>query len=245
MKNRKVLFGFIAILFAFAIIACPSSSGSRYSGTDDDCTHNWGNWSVTTPATCIAEGEETRVCNSNSTHIETRAIAIDPNAHTGNWSGDWSITTFPTSITPLDGEETGICISCNEPGTRLLIEANFKPYFYGNWVNTVGDLNDPPANISVGNNTLTISPDSLEGFFENFFDPKTRTFTSLTWELVTNPNTLTAGNNDTNAEYPMGFKLDGDKTGTHDPMFVALGQNGILVTLTFSGSARQFIFERE
>ena len=36
--------------------------------------HDWGDWSVTTPATVDAEGEETRVCKTNSEHKETRPI---------------------------------------------------------------------------------------------------------------------------------------------------------------------------
>lgn len=43
--------------------------------------HIWGNWQLTTPATCSAQGEETRVCALDSTHKETRKTAIDPDAH--------------------------------------------------------------------------------------------------------------------------------------------------------------------
>ena len=37
--------------------------------------HDWGKWTVTTPATCAEEGEETRVCARDKSHIETRPIA--------------------------------------------------------------------------------------------------------------------------------------------------------------------------
>ncbi|MBR5110408.1 MAG: S-layer homology domain-containing protein [Clostridia bacterium] len=36
--------------------------------------HDWGDWTVTVPATAAAEGTETRVCNNDSSHVETRAI---------------------------------------------------------------------------------------------------------------------------------------------------------------------------
>ena len=37
--------------------------------------HDWGEWTVTTPATCQAEGVETRVCSRDAAHTETRLIA--------------------------------------------------------------------------------------------------------------------------------------------------------------------------
>ena len=36
--------------------------------------HAYGEWEVTTPATCTEAGEETRVCANNESHIETREI---------------------------------------------------------------------------------------------------------------------------------------------------------------------------
>jgi formylglycine-generating enzyme required for sulfatase activity len=40
--------------------------------------HDWGNWTVTTPATTAMDGEETRTCTRNATHKETRPIAKLP-----------------------------------------------------------------------------------------------------------------------------------------------------------------------
>ena len=41
--------------------------------------HEWGEWEETTPATIGAEGEETRVCAEDETHIEARIVAkVDP-----------------------------------------------------------------------------------------------------------------------------------------------------------------------
>ena len=36
--------------------------------------HDWGAWTVTTPATCTKEGVETRTCNRDPSHVETRTI---------------------------------------------------------------------------------------------------------------------------------------------------------------------------
>lgn len=36
--------------------------------------HDWGAWTVTTPATCTNEGVETRTCNRDPSHVETRTI---------------------------------------------------------------------------------------------------------------------------------------------------------------------------
>ncbi len=38
-----------------------------------DCIHNWSNWTVSKEASCLEDGEETRVC-ANCDEIETRAI---------------------------------------------------------------------------------------------------------------------------------------------------------------------------
>ncbi|NLI52950.1 MAG: hypothetical protein GX417_01340, partial [Clostridiales bacterium] len=70
----------------------------------DPDAHDWGEWTVTTPATCSAQGVETRVCNNDASHIQTRAVAIDPDAH--DW-GEWAITTPATCST--QGVETRVC----------------------------------------------------------------------------------------------------------------------------------------
>jgi len=36
--------------------------------------HSWGNWIVTTPATCKADGEETKTCKNDASHVEKRKI---------------------------------------------------------------------------------------------------------------------------------------------------------------------------
>ena len=50
------------------------------------CEHEWGEWEVTTPATCVAEGEQKRVCSKCGAE-ETEVIPVDENAH--DW-GEWA-----------------------------------------------------------------------------------------------------------------------------------------------------------
>ena len=38
----------------------------------DPSAHDWGNWEETTPATCTTKGVETRYCNRDHSHVETR-----------------------------------------------------------------------------------------------------------------------------------------------------------------------------
>ena len=38
----------------------------------DPDAHDWGEWKVTTPATCTTKGVETRYCNRDHSHVETR-----------------------------------------------------------------------------------------------------------------------------------------------------------------------------
>ena len=75
-----------------------------------DHTHTFGDWTVTTPATCTADGVETRSCACGET--ETRTIPA-----TGHTFGDWTVTT-PATCT-ADGVETRSC-ACGETETRAI-----------------------------------------------------------------------------------------------------------------------------
>ncbi|MDR2592423.1 MAG: hypothetical protein LBC59_06405 [Chitinispirillales bacterium] len=72
-----------ALLIATAIMAvlmgCDGNGGNN-GGTMPSHTHTWGDWVVTTPATCDASGVETRICTQDNSHTEIRATtAISPN----------------------------------------------------------------------------------------------------------------------------------------------------------------------
>ena len=54
--------------------------------------HEWGDWTVTTPATCTNEGVETRICNRDSSHVETRAIPATGHNWVDNGNGTHTCT---------------------------------------------------------------------------------------------------------------------------------------------------------
>lgn len=54
--------------------------------------HDWGAWTVTTPATCTKEGVETRTCNRNSSHVETRTIPTTGHNWVDNGNGTHTCT---------------------------------------------------------------------------------------------------------------------------------------------------------
>ena len=88
-----------------------------------DHTHAFGAWTVTTPATCTADGVETRSCACGET--ETRAIPA-----TGHTFGDWAVTT-PATCT-ADGVETRSC-ACSETETRAIPATG---HAFGDWTVT-------------------------------------------------------------------------------------------------------------
>jgi hypothetical protein len=98
MKNILKLFGIIAIVavILFGMAACDNGSTPTH-------THQWGNWTQTTAPTCTTEGEETRVCELDATHKETRP----GNAALGHDWGDWTVNKAATET--VDGEEIRIC----------------------------------------------------------------------------------------------------------------------------------------
>ncbi len=86
-------------------------------------THAFGDWEETTPATCTADGVETRTCVCGET--ETRAIPA-----TGHTFGDWTVTT-PATCT-ADGVETRTC-ACGESETRAIPATG---HTFGEWTVT-------------------------------------------------------------------------------------------------------------
>ena len=161
-----------------------------------------------------------------------------------NW-GNWTITTQPQATT--QGIEKRNCTKCNASETRNVAPLNWTNYT-GNWVNTAGCAR--PSPFSVGNNTLTISANSINATFSNLGgspsnptggSPATRSITNLTWTPMTNPNTMTDYSSINNLS---GFKLEGTFGTSTQPMFVALMANGNLVLNLNANSTTgvQFIF---
>ena len=115
---------------------------SRDSKTSEALGHDWGKWTETTPATCIAGGVETRTCKRDATHTETRNTDPKQDAHswgewtkindeqhqrvcrndanhkeTGDHSWDEGVETTPASETE-DGVKTYTCSVCGATKTE-------------------------------------------------------------------------------------------------------------------------------
>ena len=116
MKKLFVLFAlpFLALTVSFVLVACKGKNTQSKGGEDDcyECCNfeydnedkeeekgsdhipEFGNWTIFTHATCIAEGEEFRICKINNSHVETRPIPINSNAHD---AGEWHLVDEPTT----------------------------------------------------------------------------------------------------------------------------------------------------
>ena len=86
-------------------------------------THAFGEWTVTTPATCTKDGVKTRTCACGET--ETQTIPA-----TGHSFGEWTVTT-PATCT-ADGVETRTC-ACGETETRAIPATG---HTFGEWTVT-------------------------------------------------------------------------------------------------------------
>lgn len=96
----------------------------------DPNAHNWGDWQVTTPATCTTKGVETRYCRNNNTHFETRPTAdVDSNNH-GSHGTHIVGKVDATCTTPGYTGDT-YCNDCNQKiagGTTIPIDPNAHDY---------------------------------------------------------------------------------------------------------------------
>lgn len=96
-KVKKVLIAALCLM----LTACVA----LFAACNDDCEHEYGEWSVTKAATCAEKGVKTRVC-SKCEYIDAEEIAA-----TGEHSyGEWQITT-PAECEKA-GEQTRVCSVC-------------------------------------------------------------------------------------------------------------------------------------
>lgn len=112
------------VIFALVFAAC-----SQPVYTSSDHIHKYGEWSLTTPATCLASGLESRVCTLNPKHVETQIIS-DPNAHV--W-GAWAVTLAANCTD--DGDGTHICTVCGVEDPNHVIPS-LGGHAWGAWTIT-------------------------------------------------------------------------------------------------------------
>jgi hypothetical protein len=114
MKNIIKVLGIIAFVAIIGIIAISLSlTGCDNGTTPSSHNHNWGEWTVTTAATCSAEGARERVCTDDAAHKETDVIPIDTDAHDYHFVE--GSETAPTCTE--DGEGDEVC-SYNSSHTK-------------------------------------------------------------------------------------------------------------------------------
>ncbi len=89
--------------------------------------HRWGEWIVTTPATCKKAGVETRTCENDPSHTKTRRIAA-----LGHDWGEWTVTTPPTCKKP--GVLTRTCK--NDPSHTKTRTIDPIGHRWGEWIVT-------------------------------------------------------------------------------------------------------------
>ena len=82
-------------------------------GAKDPNNHDFSEWGITKAPTCYTEGVEKSVCGYGCGKIESRAVAIDPEAHP---DGAW----IPF-INPITGEEVVKPANCASPAQRVII----------------------------------------------------------------------------------------------------------------------------
>ena len=87
-----------------------NSCGRTWTETIPKIPHNYGEWTVTTHATCTTDGSKEREC-SVCHQKETETIP----ALKHDW-GDWQLTKAPTCMEK--GEEKRECKVCDKPETR-------------------------------------------------------------------------------------------------------------------------------
>jgi hypothetical protein len=119
MTGKLFWLGILAItlVFGMTVIGCDNGNDSPSH------THEWGDWVVTTFATCTADGVETKTCALDASHKETRPIPA-----LGHDWGDWVVTKAPTATEA--GEETR---TCKRDPTHTETQVVEKVSFIGTW----------------------------------------------------------------------------------------------------------------
>ena len=95
LKLKKILTLTLALVFAVPVIssvACSTNNGHE---------HVWGEWITVKQATCTKSGSQKRICELDSSHVETQAIKALGHDY------EWSIISPATCMS--NGSQQGIC----------------------------------------------------------------------------------------------------------------------------------------
>lgn len=156
----------VLVLTALVLTGCDSgdtdaggdtgtNSGNEGDTGDDGTTHThaFGEWSVTTPATCVAKGEESRTCACGAS--EKRDMAVDANAHTPAATRTISDTHHWHECTACghdsDKAEHGYnaegyctdCWYCADSGLEFTFSMNYGTYSVTDYTGTADQVTIP------------------------------------------------------------------------------------------------------
>ena len=107
---------------------CDTAAYTEYKCNNSGCTlsyneykgnalgHDWGEWTVTTPATNTTDGLMTRTCSRDSGHTET--VTIPKGGHTFDTKNP---TTKTAATCTTEGEQTFACTAHSDCGVTLTV----------------------------------------------------------------------------------------------------------------------------
>ena len=116
--------------------------------------HDWGDWTVTTPATCTKEGVETRTCNRDPSHVETRTIPATGHNWVDNGDGTHTCTNcgateaLPVGALELrvvDAEGRNVLFTVSQNGTLRTYTGAYDTATLTGDLNTLRYLQDHGA----------------------------------------------------------------------------------------------------
>ena len=121
--------------------------------------HNYGDWTVVTPATEAAEGLERRICANDNAHVEERPIPVLTHTHTMQ-----SVAAVPAACVEPGNIACYQCSSCqryfsDEAGTTELVEDDIIiPALGHDW----GDWTDVGKNAPADNHGRSCNRDGCD-----------------------------------------------------------------------------------
>ena len=158
MKKQIFLVLGITIMASILLTAC---------GHD----HEYGEWIVSTPATCTEDGVEERTC-TKCDDTETRAISA-----TGHEFGDWEVVVEATYSE--EGRQERTCINCGEIETESIPVIEENIYQLGDTVST-NNMECTLLSVENSNSYITVTYSLRNIGKESLSDAWIHTNTSVT-----------------------------------------------------------------
>ena len=107
---------------------CNNDSSHTYTEPIPATGHRWGNMEIVSEPTCIAEGEKTYVCGYDADHKTTIRLAVDPNAHDYQPTGQF--IELPGACRPGQAQITR-CTLCGSESYQVVTEPS--SHVYSSW----------------------------------------------------------------------------------------------------------------